>query len=199
MVVQSVPIESLIPDPDNRRVHNEPNLTAIEESLKRFGQVLPLVVHEGVVIGGNGTIQVMKRLGMEEANITVFEGTKDEARALAIALNRSAELAEWDLEGLGQDLLSLSEKGFMPDHLGFDESDLETMFPVEATEFEVEAESPSREVSGLGNPVIQYALIFDDEGQQKRFFEFLKYLKGQYPDEETNAARLDKLIADVTV
>jgi hypothetical protein len=50
------------------------------------------------------------------------------------------------------------------------------------------------ESRGLGTPVIQYALIFDDEAQQTRFFEFLRLLKNTWPDLPTMAARLDRWV-----
>ena len=38
-------------------------------------------------------------------------------------------------------------------------------------------------VSGSSNsPVIQYAIVFTDEPEQRAWFEFLKKLKGAYPE-----------------
>ena len=47
---------------------------------------------------------------------------------------------------------------------------------------------------GLGKPVIQYNLVFDNEEQQKAWYAFVRALKTAYPQEETNAARIDKFI-----
>lgn len=194
-----VPLEDLSTDPDNARLHPEENLKAIENSIRRFGQVLPLVVREGVIVGGNGTFEALKRTGGTHAKVAQFSGTEEEAKALAIALNRTSELATWDEEVLGRTLAELSEFGTMPDDLGFSDASLEELFPPSATDFQVapaDIEAPEpKESRGLGTPIIQYALIFDDEEQQKRFFAFLRRLKKEYPDEETTAARLDKAIA----
>lgn len=129
LAVRRVPIESLVPDPANARVHDERNLDSIEASLKKFGQVEPLVVRAGtnVVIGGNGRLEAMRSLGWTECDVAEFELTDDEARALGIALNRTAELAAWDLEGLAASLDSLKD---IPDLLastGFDSTDLTNM------------------------------------------------------------------------
>lgn len=110
MDVETVSVEELTPDPENTRLHPEENLEAIQASLARFGQVLPLVVHAetGIVIGGNGTLAAMKRLKLQHAKIVRHQGSKQEARALGIALNRSAELAQWDPLALGRMLEGLA-------------------------------------------------------------------------------------------
>lgn len=132
---QSVSLESLTQDPKNTRRHPEENLLAIQESLRRFGQVLPLVVRQGVVVGGNGTLEAMRRLGWEYVKVVEFSGSLDSARALAIALNRTSELARWDTDQLGATLVDLDGLGFSPEDLGFDEKALEGIFELEKVEF----------------------------------------------------------------
>ncbi|MBN1511715.1 MAG: ParB N-terminal domain-containing protein, partial [Phycisphaerae bacterium] len=65
LTIQKVPIASLHVDPANARLHPEENLAAIEASLRRFGQAEPLIVqaNTGRVIGGNGRLVVMQKLG----------------------------------------------------------------------------------------------------------------------------------------
>jgi hypothetical protein len=201
-----VHIDSVDYDPDNSRTHDEDNLRAIANSLQRFGQVLPLVVWEGIVIGGNGTLKCMHRLGHKEVEITRFEGTKEEAMALAIALNRSAELAGWDVEQLGESLVKLSEAGYeMPD-LGFSAEALEGLFPEspdppadyrqDTPPLQDPADDKSPKVAEPDKPLIQYALIFDNEHQQQRFFAALRKLKKKYKQANTNAERLDLFLAE---
>lgn len=198
MDVETVEIDSLIPDPDNSRVHGEENIAVIEASLRRFGQVLPLVVHRGVVVGGNGTMRALRNTGATEAHITIFGGTKEEARALAIALNRSAELAEWDIDSLGNDLLELSDCGYTPESLGFDVSSLDALFPADVPmPAPPETPEPPEHGGGLGTPVIQYTLIFDTVEQQQRFHRFVRMLKTEPEYEgETHAERMDAFLAD---
>lgn len=106
-----VPLSKLNFDPQNARKHGEENLAAIRDSLRRFGQVVPLVVLAGTgkVIGGNGTLAAMRELRYTHADIVEFAGDEAEAAALAIALNRTAELAEWDNEQLARTLQELGE------------------------------------------------------------------------------------------
>lgn len=123
MEIVRVPIDSLVPDPENARFHPEENLEAIRRSIARFGQVSPLVVHNesSIVVSGNGTLEAMRRLGMTECDVVVYEGSQDEARALAIVMNRSAETSTWDEKRLSQTLSELKAQGFTGmDSLGFD-------------------------------------------------------------------------------
>jgi len=108
-MIETVSPDTLTLDPENARKHPEENLAAIRDSLKRFGQVLPIVVRNGVVVGGNGTLTVIRDLGWPTVKVVRFEGTETEARALAIALNRSADLATWDLGQLAKTTANPSE------------------------------------------------------------------------------------------
>lgn len=110
LVVKRVPIDSVYEDPANARRHSEKNLSAIEGSLRHFGQVEPLVVQEstGKVIGGNGRLAKMRELGWAEVDVTLVDVDDERAKSLAIALNRTAELGDWDSQVLADMLEGLS-------------------------------------------------------------------------------------------
>lgn len=121
--VEIVEISTLIPDPANARKHGQRNLDAIRASLREFGQRRALVVTgESVVIAGNGTMEAAKALGWTKIAITRTpkEWDYDRARAYALADNRTAELAEWDMKILNEQLLELDANGFNITDLGFD-------------------------------------------------------------------------------
>src|SRR5216683_2506759 len=61
----AVNIGTLTLDPNNARLHNERNIEAIKESLRRYGQVKPVVARRSnrVVIAGNGTLQAAREMG----------------------------------------------------------------------------------------------------------------------------------------
>jgi DNA modification methylase len=126
LTVRRVPLDALHPDPANVRVHDERNLEAIQASLARFQQVEPLVVQRstGRVIGGNGRLTAMKALGWTEADIVEVDLDDTQATALAIALNRTAELAGWDNASLARILESLKADGQL-DGVGFDEAEMQ--------------------------------------------------------------------------
>lgn len=97
LVITTVPIDQLKPDPKNARTHDETNLAAIAGSLGAFGQVEPLLVQKGTgrIIGGHGRLETMKRMGETHAQVVELDITDEKADALNIALNRTAELAGW--------------------------------------------------------------------------------------------------------
>ena len=123
MDIVSAPLDSLHLDPANARTHGDRNLDAIRASLATFGQVEPLVVHRPTkrVIGGNGRLAAMRALGWTHADIVELDVSETQATALGIALNRTAELAEWDLPSLGALLQSLPDL----DGVGFDAKELQ--------------------------------------------------------------------------
>ena len=123
--IRRVPLAELLPDPANARAHGEKNLEAIRASLARFGQAEPLVVQRATkrVIGGHGRLAAMKALGWKEADIVELELDDLQATALGIALNRTGELAEWDLPALSKILESLQVQGAL-DGVGFSEKEI---------------------------------------------------------------------------
>lgn len=121
MKVRRVPLADLRHDPANARQHTLDNLAAIRSSLDRFGQQRPLVVRpDGTIIAGNGTFDAAAELGWTELDVVEFDGSEEEARAFAIADNRTAELAAWNTELLNAQLAELAEGGWELAELGFD-------------------------------------------------------------------------------
>jgi len=120
--IETVPITSLTLDPQNARKHNKRNLEAIAGSLNTFGQRRPLVVWDGIVIAGNGTLEAAKSLGWDKIEITrcPADWTHDQARAYALADNRTAELAEWDADVLAEQLIDLDAIGYDVSEWGFE-------------------------------------------------------------------------------
>ncbi len=134
MQVESVAIETLVLDPANVRLHPEQNLEAVKGSLARFGQQKPIVVgKDNVVIAGNGTVMAARALGWPTINVVRTTLTGAEAIAYAIADNRTAELAEWDEEGLSKVLAALQADGLL-EGTGFDDGELQELIDKVADE-----------------------------------------------------------------
>jgi ParB-like chromosome segregation protein Spo0J len=115
------PVDKLAQDPSNTRTHDADNLRAIEGSLREFGQVSPLVANtrNKQVVVGNGRLVVAKRMGWSHVAVVWRDLTPKQQRALSIADNRSAELADWDLERLEAELagMEVEDKGLYDDLL----------------------------------------------------------------------------------
>jgi hypothetical protein len=125
MKIEKVPIDSIQEDPRNARTHPAKNLKAIRGSLERFGQAEPLVVQAstGKVIGGNGRLAVMRELGWKTVEIVRVDIDSKGATALGLALNRTAETAEWDDDQLAALLRGLDDQPLLDD-IGWGEKEL---------------------------------------------------------------------------
>ena len=117
-----ISITNLSLDPKNARKHSARNLEAIAASLEKFGQRKPIVVHRGVVLAGNGTLEAAKSLGWTEIDVAEVpdDWDNDTAKAYALADNRTAELAEWDESELAKQLLELQDADWDITELGFE-------------------------------------------------------------------------------
>ena len=123
MKIETLAITELKPDPQNARQHDAKNLKAIEGSLTQFGQRKPIVITEAnVIVAGNGTVTAAKNLGWEniEAVRVPADWSKEQVKAFALADNRTAELATWDIHVLDEQLWELEEFGADVKELGFE-------------------------------------------------------------------------------
>jgi ParB-like chromosome segregation protein Spo0J len=131
-------VRDVVPDPSNRRGHNDRNVAMIVESLQRVGAGRSIVIDEdNVVLCGNATVDAAAEAGITALRIVEATGheliavrrrglTGDQKRALAIADNRAAELATWNVDQLradadaGLDLASFFSPVEVADLLGSD-------------------------------------------------------------------------------
>ena len=118
-VASKAHVDNLVRERDRLRHRSQmaaENLASIEASLQRFGQAEPLVVQKstGRVIGGNGRLVVMKKLGWAQCDVVELDVDDLTATSLGIALNRTAELAEWDEPVLAKLLKELREEAALP-------------------------------------------------------------------------------------
>jgi DNA modification methylase len=150
MKIETRAIDSLRPDSRNARKHGERNLATIRASLEQFGQRRAAVVRsDGTVLAGNGMLEAARSLGWSELSVTVVpdEWSDEEARAYALADNRTGELAEWDVAVLDEHLVELEVAGLDIEALGFEPPKREQ---VDAEEDEV-PETPVEPVTVLGD------------------------------------------------
>lgn len=126
--IRRVALDALHVDPANARLHPANNLAAIEASLTRFGQVEPLLITAETkqIVAGHGRLEAMKALGWREADVVEIDISNIDAAALAIALNRSSELAEWDNEALAKLLATLRAEDALAG-VGFTDAELDEL------------------------------------------------------------------------
>jgi DNA modification methylase len=129
MKLETRKIADLVQDPNNARMHDKKNLSAIAGSLEMFGQRKPIVVTDaGLVVAGNGTVQAAKSLGWSEIDVVRVpsDWSADQVKAFALADNRSAELAVWDEQVMASQLFELTAADWDVVALGFDVPEPET-------------------------------------------------------------------------
>ena len=172
MTIESAAIDSLTPDPRNARLHSERNLAAIMESLRRFGQQKVIVVDaDGVVLAGNGTVEAAKTLGWTHLTVNRSPLRGAEARAFALADNRSAELAEWDVEELERTVRELEAEGVPLELLHIDDKELAALAdndPIAAHGFAPKREKPVESApEETVKPTFKVIITCRDEAQQR--------------------------------
>ena len=108
--LRCIPLADLHEDPANVRKHGDRNKASVRASILEFGQVETLVVQRatGRVLGGNCRLGELRALGREGAWCMEVDVEGIDATRLALALNRTAELAEWDADALGRLLADLA-------------------------------------------------------------------------------------------
>lgn len=123
-------------DDDNVNAHSDIDLNATIKSMEQFGQIETLVVdlRTKKVIGGNGRFRKMKERGWKEfCAYGVVEGTDDQIKTLAITLNKTGRLSDFDYTKLSlqlQDLQHSEDPGLLS-LTGFQQHELEPLLSAE--------------------------------------------------------------------
>ncbi len=128
MAVEQVPIDQLRPDPANPRRISEAELDALERSLRQFGFVQPVVARrdDGIVIGGHQRLVAARRLGLTSVPVIWLDISAEQARLLALALNKIS--GSWDDALLARLLAELQAVPDLDLSLsGFDEDEVKEL------------------------------------------------------------------------
>lgn len=116
-----MPIDEIIPDPKNERIHDDDNVEFLKKGIKRFRQQKPITISKDkVIIAGHGIYEACKKAGWRNINVIVSDLTKSEIDAYRIYDNKSAERSIWDLTKLSETLLELNSLGHNIEDYGFD-------------------------------------------------------------------------------
>lgn len=129
MKIEQRNLSALTPDPQNARSHTPRNLEAIARSLEQFGQRRPVVLRgDGTILAGNGLVAAAAQLGWDKVAVTVVpdDWTDEQARAYAIADNRTSDLAEWDEQALIDSLEALNTDELL-EAAGFNQNEYENL------------------------------------------------------------------------
>lgn len=131
----------------------------IKNSIETFGYVDPIIVnHDGTIIGGHQRYNVLVALGYEEAECNVLNLSKEDEKALNIAMNKIS--GEWDDLKLKDLLLELDLGDYDISLTGFDNDDLQNLVELcdvepEITEDEYDTEAAYEETVASGSAIKQ--------------------------------------------
>jgi len=125
MKVELRPLAEIKPYERNPR-QNDAAVDAVAESIRRFGFRQPIVVDaDGVIVCGHTRWKAAQKLGLTQVPVHVARDlTPEQIRAYRIADNKTAGLAEWNLELLPIELAELQDAGLDWSLLGFDQDEL---------------------------------------------------------------------------
>lgn len=100
-------------NPKNPR-KNDGAVDTVAKSIEKYGFKNPLIIDENNVVWcGNTRLKASKKLGLKEVPCIVANDlTEEQIRELAIIDNKSSEIAEWDFDLLGQELMDLDLSDF---------------------------------------------------------------------------------------
>jgi len=110
LAITLLPPASLKASTRNARTHSSRQIGQIADSIRAFGFVNPVLADpDGTIIAGHGRHAAALRLGLAEVPvITLGHLSETERRALAIADNKIALNAGWDLDLLARELDALA-------------------------------------------------------------------------------------------
>lgn len=105
----------------------------IKRSIETFGYVDPIIINsDGTIIGGHQRYTVLSDLGYNEIDVVVLDLSKEDEKALNIALNKIS--GEWDELKLKDLLVELDLGDYDISLTGFSQNELEEL--IELTTFE---------------------------------------------------------------
>lgn len=140
--IEYLPIKALKPYEKNTRKHQKKDVDNIARSIEKFGMNDPIGIwKDNIIVEGHGRLLACKQLGMTEVPCVRLDHLTDEQRReYAIAHNATAELSEWDLDILPDELAELDLSDFDFDFGIEDEEEETEIVEDEAPEVDEDAE-----------------------------------------------------------
>ena len=150
--IEYLPIKDLKPYEKNTRKHEKKDIENIARSIEKFGMndAIGIWGEENIIVEGHGRMLACKKLGIKPVPVVRLDHLTDEQRReYAIAHNATAELSEWDLDILPDELAEL------------DLSDFDFDFGIEEEEEEAEiVEDEAPEVDEDAEPITKLGDIW---------------------------------------
>lgn len=138
MKIEERKLSELVPYENNPR-KNDQAVDTVANCIKEFGFKVPIVVDKNdVIISGHTRYKAAQKLGLDVVpTIKADDLSEEQVKAFRLADNKSAEIAEWDMDLLEKELKKITEINM--DDFGFDMTMFEEVNSVEEDEFTEDA------------------------------------------------------------
>ena len=139
---------------------NDNAVDEVANSIKEFGFKVPIVIDkDNVIVCGHTRYKASKKLGLEVVPCVVADDlTEEQIKAYRLADNKVSELAEWDIDLLGEEL---------EDIFDIDMSD----FGFDLLEDEPTAPTERKDLSDKVGETYEVIIECDSEEQQAEIYE----------------------------
>lgn len=161
LTIEYVSIDRLNVNDKNPRKWTDEQKEQLKESIKRFGNVDPIIVnsHEerkNIIVGGHFRLEACKALGYKNMPVVFVNLTPEKESELNLRLNRNH--GEFDLE-----MLAEFDSSILLD-VGFSSEDIDDIFPVEKNEeqFDLQKELDKLDI----NVVAKKGEVYDLDGSR---------------------------------
>jgi ParB-like chromosome segregation protein Spo0J len=130
--IEMIAVDRAKPRKANARAHSPKQIRQIAESIQAFGFNNPILLDEkGEILAGHGRLEAAKLLDLKEVpTLRISHLSAAEKRAYLLADNRTAELAEWDLDLLATELGDLLDLDFAVELTGFDLDEIQEILDI---------------------------------------------------------------------
>ena len=164
--IEYLTLDKLKPYDKNARKHQETDLSTIKASITEFGMSDPIGVwgKDNTIVEGHGRYLACKELGIDNVPVIHLDHLTDEQRrAYALAHNKTAEMSEWDIDLLGEELNNI----FDIDMSNFD-------FDLIEEEEEPTTPTERKDLSDKVGETYEVIIECDNEQQQAEIYEKLR-------------------------
>lgn len=158
-------VKDLRPYKNNSRIHKEPQIQQIADSIEQWGFTMPILIDdEKTILAGHGRLMAAQRLKMAEVPVLIAKNwSEEQKKAYVIADNKLTENSFFDPDMLKVEINNLTDKNFDIDLLGFSEQELSKLFD----------ELNLDDIKEIDENFAQHELLltFDTEEQLAEYYE----------------------------
>lgn len=143
MKILTKKIEEITPYENNPRI-NDAAVDAVANSIRDFGFKNPVIIDkDGVIVCGHTRLKAAKKLGLKTVPCIMADDlTEDQVKAFRLADNKTAELAEWNINLLDMELTEIDDSIDMELYGFYDEDSL--IDPLDLSEEKVQSQDADK-------------------------------------------------------